>query len=280
VVAGYASNYTHYHVDAQGRRTQRKLVGVTTLMAERLVQYVHTDKKKGKKAAATKSTNRLSKPSKTLGGVKIKQERTLSRTATRAAVLNGAQLGSLVHQQMADLIDMDNAGFARKYGVRDEGAGGGGLHVNTECLMKAIIEQGMVPVRPEFLVYNLAAGHATRIDNVAIELATGRLVFIEYKTGYGEGKFMEPARHLRWRHPAMAASGTPCSPYSMACTQITLGTAMAVQQMHLPPEAYRLQVMHVDLDAKTQIVRHVHTAKMTPEGYIYWDQTIRAALAT
>lgn len=268
-VEGAAGNYTHVHVDAQGKRREAKLMGVTTLLDEKLVQYVWTGRKKKKKQAAS--------PSQTLR-VRVKREPTKKKAAATGAArlaARGAQLGSRVHQQMADLVYMTRAGFAAKWGRREEGRG---VHVNTEALMQSIMDGGCVPLRPEFLVYDLARGWATRIDMVAIELATGRLKFIEYKTGYGEGCFLQPDRHKRWRSPLLRDHVQAWSPYVSACTQQTLATSMAVALMRLPPEAYVTEVKHVELDVPTQLVKHVHTFAIQSQMFQAWDSMIRAAI--
>lgn len=273
-VEGAAGHYTHVRVDAQARRHEAPLVGVTTLMAERLVQYVWTGRKKKGGSGAGK----VRAPSQTLQ-VRVKRESRGKRgrpSPTVALAARGHQLGSKVHQQMADLVYMTAAGFEAKWGRRENG---GGVHVNTEALMQSILDRGMVPLRPEFLVYDLARGWATRIDMVALERRTGRLVFLEYKTGYGEGRFLEPDRHLRWREPQLRDHVEPWSPKVSACTQLTLGTGMAAQLMRLPPEAFVMEVKHVDLDVATQRVKHVHTYVIPGPVFAAWDSMIRSALA-
>ncbi len=295
-VMGASGQYTHWRKPPgpTGKVSTRSLVSVTTLMKNHLTVHFRKGRQKG-------GNGKGRRPAKSLQPAmvfKLKKTKSTPNAAPSRIYVSGAQLGSFVHKQMEDIVYMAPAGFLRKYPA--------GPHKSTVALCRAIHSQGLVPVVPEFLVYDLDRGRATRIDMVAVEIATGCLVFIEYKTGYGDGVFMQPQvraasfvdrcaitppqANQRWRAPLLRAQQEtfPCSPYNMACIQLVLGTEMAVQMLQLPPTAFALrarvpcysyvaQVMHADLDRRTQRFKHVHTVNITHASYTLLGQILATA---
>lgn len=87
----------------------------------------------------------------------------------------GILRGNIVHQQIEDLVALDSERFLRKYR--------NGAHKWSHDALQAILERGVRPLACELGVVALDLGIATKIDMVAVK-RSGRLVFIEFKTGY------------------------------------------------------------------------------------------------
>jgi hypothetical protein len=151
--------------------------------------------------------------------------------------LRGAVRGSYIHQQIEAAVMLDAGSFARKY--RE------GMNPWAHHLMADIIARGMRPFRAEFVVYDLHIGCATQIDLVAVD-KDGTLVFIENKTGYGNGVWARPT-DAYWVTPTLSRLPSfPCTPRNKAVVQITLGAIMAAKMLGLSMKAYRLAVMRID----------------------------------
>lgn len=152
--------------------------------------------------------------------------------------LTGPMRGTLVHRQIEDSVLHDNENFLRRHAQ--------GMHPWARSLMKCLLKRGMRPFRAEFTVHDADMGAATQIDLLAVD-QTGRLVFIENKTGYGGGDWMCVAEGTAWRLDVLTALGAsfPCNPRNRAVVQATLGALMAVRMLRLPEEAFAVLVLRV-----------------------------------
>ncbi len=151
--------------------------------------------------------------------------------------LRGAVRGSRIHQEIEATVMLDAGSFARRYPE--------GINPWSRNLMEDIMKRGMRPFRAEFIVYDRAIGCATQIDLVAVD-RDGTLVFIENKTGYGNGAWTKSGGAY-WMTPALSRMPNfACTPRNKAIVQITLGAIMAAKMLGLRVGTYRLAVMRID----------------------------------
>lgn len=157
-----------------------------------------------------------------------KRRRTESRLLTKAT---GHLRGTIVHQQMYDLITFD----ANNVGRAHETLGGAGhgsheRHPWVTRLMERILARGDLPLKAEFLVADPELGIATQIDLVTVNEQTGQLSFYEYKTSSSREYF-----HASESGPfeRMLATRLANSPYTRAMLQASIGGLMAMQMLDL-----------------------------------------------
>lgn len=159
----------------------------------------------------------------------------------------GATLGSLVHKQIHDWVWV-----AR--GVKKVGWEGGGfppcsshpspqtfrtlhpfgMHPRAKLFFDKLKSKHWRAFRTEFPIYSPALAMATKIDTLAAD-RRGRIIFIELKTGYVDGRFVDATSEaLEWTVPELRAMGWPCSPQNRAAVQLVLGVWVCVAAVPLP----------------------------------------------
>jgi len=145
--------------------------------------------------------------------------------------VTGHLRGTIVHQQMYDLIMFD----AQNVGRNHEILGGTGYgkperHPWVDRLMERILARGDLPLKPEFLVADPEIGIATQIDLVTVNEQTGQLSFYEYKTASSREYFQarESGPFSRFLEQRLENS-----PYTRAMLQASIGALMAMQMLNL-----------------------------------------------
>lgn len=202
----------HYHVHGQKRVLLR---GLTRTMREALVEREPGSRSTGRKDPGN-------------GEEEIPED----PAAFAEASLTGVMRGSRVHREVEDAILMSPKVFLRKYPR--------GMRSDTRRLLGALDERGWRPFKAEFIVYDLDLGIATRIDLLAVN-REGRVLFVENKTGYGNGTFIDgPPGDWKVDLPF------ECTQKALALVQATMGLLMAVRLLRLDERAVEACVVQVD----------------------------------
>ena len=166
------------------------------------------------------------------------------RAGQRPAILllKGAERGTMVHRQIMEIVfGASMEAVLRLPGNRL------GIHPYARMVLTHLInEMGLRPFLSEFRIHDAVIDCATQIDLVAID-KTGRIVFIELKTGYSEGRFLRDCGDS-WRIRALAdVSATfPCNERNKAVVQIVGGAVMAARKLRIPGTAFSTCVLRVD----------------------------------
>lgn len=135
----------------------------------------------------------------------------------------GAQLGSLVHEEMEHMIKL---GDRRAFADLHEGAQ---PHVLTERILWAELKQeGLQPVKAEFTVHDPQIRLAARLDGVSLK-QSGLAVFMERKTQFDHTWDRQDPRRL-WRARS-GLGGHSCTPMDQACVQVGLAAVMALRYL-------------------------------------------------
>lgn len=247
----------------------RNLKGVTTLMRDLIVDdpardpgaaratrgrsWLRAPRATGERAATTRKRSR-EQWGHTIDTAAFPRPEFSRATAGVAGLapmlgLRGPGRGTLIHTQIEDSVLHDAEHFARRHAH--------GMHPWARSLLGALLQRGLRPFKAEFIVHDADMRCATRIDLVAVD-RTGRLHFIENKTGYANGKWhdvrgaAQAAREgtgARWRPDYLnALAFFPCTARNQAAVQAVLGARMAARMLRLPPETYSVAVARVSDD--------------------------------
>ena len=149
--------------------------------------------------------------------------------------VKGHERGTMVHQQMEHMVKLDHDGLSASH---EEG-----IHQWPIAFMRFMLERKWVPVASELLVYCPILGLATRIDCIAIEEGTGRLIIIEFKTGYA-GIFNQLDNRTRWTVAELTL--LPRSERGKAQAQALFGAMLLMRIFDMPPEAFDVCVLQID----------------------------------
>ncbi len=83
--------------------------------------------------------------------------------------------GSEVHQQLEDFILLDEKNFKKKHTT---------LHPWTKRILLFILDRDWQPLESEFNIFDKDIKVGTSIDMVCVDKKTGKLIILEFKTGY------------------------------------------------------------------------------------------------
>lgn len=147
----------------------------------------------------------------------------------------GLVRGSCVHKQMHDFVQLDRRHFQKTHKR---------LHAYAQRLLQVIVGRlKLQPFLAEFDCYDEAMGPhgvGTSVDHIALD-AEGRLVLLEFKTGYrdsfsaAQDGFMAGTLHRM-----------PCTPRNQATLQV-MGAALILHRRYgIPLEEMRLYVLRID----------------------------------
>jgi hypothetical protein len=212
---------------AHGPERVVRLVGLTTVMAERLVMRDRSRRRKHPGRAKSSIASRLGVPDHL-------------HHAPRHSHLRGNERGTRVHRQMAEYILSPE--FARINPANSMGFDPYVLRLHTY-----LIDSGLRPFAGELFVCDVQLGIGFSVDVMAVDKA-GELWWIEVKTGYAGGAFDRVGRNL-WVCPALAAiaSRFPCTPRNQSKVQITLGATMGIRMFNLiEHRVQHLLVLRID----------------------------------
>ncbi len=132
--------------------------------------------------------------------------------------MTGTQRGTIVHQQVRDFLWLDATAFARLHGAQ-------GAHSWVARFHDTLLAMGWLPLACEFIVYDPTLRVGTAIDFVAVT-RSGRLVFVELKTGYAGAAWTHSSGPMRG---ILGAAGMHDTPANRAMVQVTLGALLAVK---------------------------------------------------
>lgn len=204
------------------------LPGVTVAMTHSMI----------KRAKVSKKSWSIRTPRKTSTVYKPRERRD-ARLRELNDMWMGSRRGTEVHHQLGLAVRYGLAAFRSR-------VGGDGVHKFTESILHALAQKGWRLVRSEYIAYDAALGISAHVDLVAVD-ESGRLIFIEIKTGYAGGKFERLTNRQIWTIPPFHGRiDFPCTVRNKAVVQIGLGAMMAAKRLRLPPEAYRAVVMQIE----------------------------------
>lgn len=162
------------------------------------------------------------------------------RTARRAGVRKtrshnkgrhyGSIRGTETHQQLQDLVELDQVAFRRRHPV---------IHEYTRQIMHFILRQKWRPLVAEFNLADRTLKRATAIDMVLLN-EQDKLVFLEFKTGYA-GYFKAASGQM---HGALSELDN--SPYSQAHAQLMASVLLLAKSHGLKASELEMYVVLVN----------------------------------
>jgi hypothetical protein len=139
--------------------------------------------------------------------------------------------GTIVHQELADLVLMNVKTFLKKHGS---------MHSYTHKIMTFILEKMKWRLlRAEFDIFDEVLGIGTSVDLVAVT-TEGKLVLIEVKCGYAEYFDHYQGQMLRSMHKLTD------SPHHQANLQIISAALIIARHHQIPLDEMLLYVIRVD----------------------------------
>jgi hypothetical protein len=153
------------------------------------------------------------------------------RPVSAQTAARGLLRGNLIHSQIQALVSLDAEHFHRKYT--------GGAHPWSYDALDALLGRGIRPLDSEVGIADVDIGKATNIDLIGVR-ENGRLVFIEWKTGY-EGEAWTSATHWM-RGPLRGVLED--SAKNRAIVQVVLGALMARNSRGLSDD-FECWVVHI-----------------------------------
>ena len=185
--------------------------------------------------------------------------------------VTGAERGTLIHQQMLDYITCSTTEFNTKHPA--------GPHPWMTRLHDLIVtDQGWRPIRGEYHVHCPASGLTADLDGVAVR-HDGRLVFLEYKTGYAHGVFQHRLIG-KWRKDSpMRKLPYPCTQLTLAKIQVLLGAILAMRQLGLPT-VDDFDAVVVLVNGKENLVFPLSKAFVTSMGQLLYCYLLKMHIRT
>jgi hypothetical protein len=192
-------------------------------------------------------------------------------TAKGARVLGcrGAMRGTLVHAHVYHLFNSANeAAFLALYPD--------GPHPWALRVLGDMLARGWEPIACEVAVHNAALKLWTKLDLVAVDTRSGRLLVIELKTGYERGAW-DLVADGQWR-PEAQLRRLACTPKHRAMVQATLGALLAVRLLGIADVAAELETWVVQVNDETGVTwTHVPLAFVHEDGHHLYGVLARAA---
>jgi hypothetical protein len=142
----------------------------------------------------------------------------------------GSIRGSETHQQLQDFVELDRAAFRKRHPV---------IHAYTRRILRFVLDQQWRPLLAEFDLYDAELGIGTSVDMVCLT-AAGRLVFLEFKTGYA-GYFKAASGAM---HGALADLDN--SPYHQAHVQLMTSVLLLAKSHGLRAQDVEMYVILVN----------------------------------
>lgn len=207
-----------YHFLEPGARTPRSLRGLTTVLRELYWPEL--------RFGGACSGKRASSSSSSVSAAKRARVAPVTADAgadTLLAKARGHVRGSIVHQQLHDLLTLERRSYARK--------NEDGTHPWAQRLLRDLLARGELPLCSEFLVADPELGLATRLDLLAVNERSGHLTVYEFKTAehrepFYRGDAAAPFAGLLQRRLANSA-------LNRAALQASIGAIMASQMLEL-----------------------------------------------
>jgi hypothetical protein len=194
-------------------------------------------------------------------------------TARGARVLGarGSLRGTVVHEHVHHLW-LYRANEAAFRALHPDGAHPWALRV-----LQDMLDRQWHPLECEYAVHSAALQLWTKLDLVAVDTATGRLIVIELKTGYAGGRW-DAIVDGRWRRESRLRH-LPCNPKHRAMVQAMLGALLLARTLELEPEEPLPDVWVAQVNDETGVTwTHVPPALVDAEGaHLYGVLAERAA---
>jgi hypothetical protein len=139
--------------------------------------------------------------------------------------------GSEIHQQLEDFVFMNKKSFIKKHE---------GIHPWAKEILKFIEKMNWIPLQSEYHVYDLKLLIGTSIDMICVDSKTGKLILLEFKTGYksyfenNDGN-MEDALNFMEN-----------SPLNWATIQLIFSIVMLMKQQKERPEKDKLCLKDIE----------------------------------
>ena len=260
-VAGSCGQYTYFH--HQGlKRKQIPLMGVTKSMSSYLYSYSKHQ------AYRQRAKKKRARPRKRIGAPPPSpQPASIAPIKHEKGGITGRARGTMIHHHIHDMVYMDEATFKRAHPE--------GKHKWAENVWKHLKERNWYPIIPEFLVYRLDYYLATRIDLVCVERHSGKILFIELKTGYVDD-FIDDLPGHAWTKEIM--KNYACSHEKLALVQIDLGVQMALDDLcelsdmpDWPDHVWEAYVVHVFDDVKEPRLTELNKDFFKEHGKVLYD---------
>ena len=139
--------------------------------------------------------------------------------------------GSEVHEEIQDFIELDKNAFTKKHPI---------IHEFTRRILLFISARGWIPFISEFKTFDEDLRIATSIDLVCLDVATGKLIFLEFKTGY-EGYFDRYTGYMRG-----ALNKLTNSPSNQAHIQLITSVLITMKSHRISVDEFEMYVIRVD----------------------------------
>ncbi len=139
--------------------------------------------------------------------------------------------GTEVHQELRDFIEMDERSFRKKYPV---------IHEYTRRILLFISAMKWIPFIAEFNVFDEQLRIGTSIDMVCLCRATGKVIFLEFKTGYKDyfNNFTSYMHH--------SMNKLTNSPYHQAHLQLICSVLLVMKHHRIRDDEFEMYVVRID----------------------------------
>ncbi len=143
----------------------------------------------------------------------------------------GVIRGDEVHNEIQDFIDLDRNAFTKKHPE---------IHDFTKRILLFISDRKWLPFLTEFPVFDEDIRMATSIDLVCLDIVTGKVIFLEFKTGYA-GYFDKYNAYMR-----KSLSKLTNSPSNQAHIQLITSVLITMKSHRISVDEFEMYVIRVD----------------------------------
>lgn len=155
----------------------------------------------------------------------------LKKTKTRKGRFYGIIRGTEVHMELKDFVEMNEKGFRKKYPL---------IHEYTRRILLFISSMNWTPFIAEFNVFDEQLRIGTSIDMVCLDKITGKVIFLEFKTGYAN-YFTNHTGYMR-----NSLKKLTNSPYNQAHIQLIVSVLIVMKHHRLSVSEFEMYVIRVD----------------------------------
>lgn len=164
-----------------------------------------------------------------------KKTTTKKKNKRKGGHFYGSIKGTKVHEQIEDFVLLDKKNFLKKHI---------GLHPWSKRILNHIVDKmKWIPLKSEYNIYDESLMIGTSIDMICVDLSNGKLILLEFKTGYktyfeNNDGFMEHSLYLMKN-----------SPLNWATIQLVFSIIMLLKQVqHLRLSDIEAYVIRIDDD--------------------------------
>jgi len=180
----------------------------------------------------TKRKKTYGRPGRKRNGGGMKEKKIFpSQKEKKRGRFYGRIKGEEVHEELQDFIELDKKTFLKKHPV---------IHEFTKRILLFIRQQNWIPFISEFMVFDEDIRVGTAIDLVCLDIATGKVIFLEFKTGY-EGYFDRYTSYMR-----KSLSKLTNSPSNQAHIQLITSVLITMKSHRITVDEFEMYVIRVD----------------------------------